>query len=268
MEYLRKKQDGVCEIGGRERKKVPHVLFSDQRESSNRQLQQQKAMQLHSGANVIQRLQGMADKDFIKKHGHKFEDDGWDLQELEADLKRNSGLTEDQYLDYRNIKKSNRKEKDEDKTYGGARLIGDSNALALSKFNSKTRAIDFKKWKKGKEAQHLVPASIAKKNKILAGIIDRKRNAIMLPSIWKSGIKKPVHRQPKHRDHAAYTKNVRIMVAAVQKSLGVKSMTRKQWKRVMDALRVVNKLPSYRYIDKIPYSEFQKAWNSGNLTQI
>lgn len=242
--------------------------FADHRPSYNAQLKQQQTMQLRSSTNVIQRLKGMSDKDFIKKHGHKFEDDGWELQDLEDDLKRNAGLTEDEYLDYRNIKKSNRKEKDEDKTYGGARLIGDSNALALSKFNSKARTIDFKKWKKGKEAQHLVPASIAKKNKILAGIIDRKRNAIMLPAIWKSGIRKPVHRQPKHRDHAAYTKNVRIMVAAVQKSLGVKSMTKKQWKRIMDALRVVNKLSSYKYIDKIPYSEFQKAWNGGNLTQI
>lgn len=243
-------------------------LLSDQRESTGKQLKQQQAMQLFSAGNIVQRLVGMTDADFIKKHGSKFEEQGWTISDLKNDLKSNPNYTEDEYLALRKIKKSNRKMKDEDKTFGGARLIGDSNALARAKFNSKNRIINFLNWRKGKEAQHLVPASIAKKNKILAGIVDRKRNAIMLPAVWKSGIRKPVHRQPKHRDHAIYTKNVRAMVAAVQNSLGVKSLSKPQWKRVMDSLRLVNRLATYKYIDKIPYSEFQKAWNSNNLSQI
>lgn len=267
MNYISKKEFSGAGIENTATKSVGSLL-SDQRESTRKQLGQQQAMQLFSAGNIVQRLVGMTDADFIKKHGSKFEDEGWDISDLEIDLKANNNYTEDEYLELRKIKKSNRKVKDEDKTFGGARLIGDSNALARAKFNKKNRIVSFSDWKKGKEAQHLVPASIAKKNKILAGMIDRKRNAIMLPAMWKSGIRKPVHRQPKHRDHAVYTRNVRAMIAAVQNSLGVKSLSKPQWKRIMDSLRLVNRLATYKYIDKIPYSEFQKAWNGNNLSQI
>lgn len=243
-------------------------LFLDRRESAASQLKQQEIMQLFSAGKVIQRLSDISDIDFIKKHGNKFEEAGWIISDLKKSLKGNSELTEDQYLRRSQIKKSNKKVKDNDPTYGGARLIGNSNALARAKFNSRKRTIDFLTWKKGREAQHMIPASIAKKNKVLAGIIDSKRNAIMLPALWKTGIRKPVHRQPKHRDHVTYTKNVRTMVTSVQNALGVNALNKAQWGDVMDTLRLVNKLATYKYIDKIPYSEFKKAWNGVNVVQI
>ena len=68
------------------------------------------------------------------------------------------------------------------------RTYGNSGKLARARWNKKTKAAKkklsygFKVWKKGREAQHLIPAAVAKEFKIPSAWLDSAVNGIMLPS--------------------------------------------------------------------------------------
>jgi hypothetical protein len=149
----------------------------------------------------------------------------------------------------------------EDATYGGARLVGNSSDLANARYGRTIKADTFQNWKKNREAQHLIPASLCKHYPGLDGIIDSAENGMMLPAVYSNKNDKVTHRKPNYRDHPAYTKNVKALIDAVlQTGLNKNQAT---YKAVMRAVRPVNKLAAkYQYLDDIPYQEFKDSWNS------
>lgn len=149
----------------------------------------------------------------------------------------------------------------EDPTFGGARLIGNSSDLASARFGRTIKTSTFQDWKKDREAQHLIPASLCKHYPGLDGIIDSAENGMMLPAVYSNKNDKITHRKPKYRDHPTYTKNVKALIDAVlQTGLNKNQAT---YKAVMRAVRPVNKLAAkYQYLDDIPYQEFKDSWNN------
>ncbi len=152
----------------------------------------------------------------------------------------------------------------EDPTFGGARQFGDSNALRKARWQRNNQ----KKWAsqadyfKGREAQHLIPASLAKHYSSLPGILDSVENGMMLPAFAsdKASGKIGHRRGPSHRDHPVYTKRVDKLIKAV-----AKSPNQAQLHAIMAVLRTVNKnkalAAKYSCLDDIPLKEFENAWN-------
>jgi len=152
-------------------------------------------------------------------------------------------------------------EEEKDEAFMGKRIFGDSSALAKSRFNRSVKTAVFKSWKKNREAQHLIPASLAKKYKSLQGIIDNPENGMMLPAKYHPGNTKVTHRKPKLRDHPNYTKNVKRLIKNILKYTLLKD-NQGTMQMIMEALRPVNKLAKYQYLDDIPYYEFKDSWNN------
>ena len=157
------------------------------------------------------------------------------------------------------------KEDRKDRTVKGSRLIGNSSALARNRYKLKPKKHDFKKWKRKREAQHIIPATLAKAYPILANMMDDAENGIMLPAKHKSTNTKVTHRKPNHYDHPTYNKNVRNLIKQVLKQTNLKN-NKATMLRLMRALRPVNKLTAYQYIDDIPGAEFKQSWNAMNAT--
>ena len=172
----------------------------------------------------------------------------------------------------------------EDPTYGGARQIGDSSALAKARYNRSDKGdLSFADWKKGREAQHLIPASLHKSFPSLTGIVDDLRNGMMLPSgtTFDSPIKspvfskiekqaKPVHRKGKQRDHPVYSKNVTQFIKDVGALPGESSTRQSSLFNVMGALRIAHKQlgqeqkasGTKKFVDEISVTRMKTAWNT------
>lgn len=166
----------------------------------------------------------------------------------------------------------------EDPTFRGNRTVGDSGALAKARFNLKPKPVDFKNWKKGREAQHLIPASLHKTCPALVGVVDDRRNGMMLPTqstyntpgnspIFKSPAKqkRPIHLRGKNRDHPTYTKNVKGFIRTVEKS--GRNLNQGTLFMVMDALRGAHKdigKTGKSFVDDITEQRMKSAWNSQN----
>jgi len=170
----------------------------------------------------------------------------------------------------------------QDPTFRGARTVGDSGKLAKARYNHSSKGMTFGDWKRGREAQHLIPASLHKHFKPLTGIVDTARNGMMLPTestfktpsnslIFKQHHKraKPVHRRGKQRDHPTYTRNVRTFINDVVKLHG-ESMSQRTLRKSMDALRLAHqnigrkqvKQNSKQYVDNISVHRMKTAWNA------
>ena len=63
-----------------------------------------------------------------------------------------------------------------------AKKFGDSAKLARERYKLGVKKYDFKKWKRGREAQHLIPAAICKKYNIPSALVNGADNGMMLPS--------------------------------------------------------------------------------------
>jgi len=151
----------------------------------------------------------------------------------------------------------------DDPTYRGARTVGNSNTIARLRYGRKRRKDSFSDWKFKKHAHHIVPASLHGPFKALTGVVDTEGNAIMLPA-FEPNTERPAHLRLKYRDHPVYTQHVRTLINAVTAGGHVNQQT---LRRIMDALRPVNKLVNYRRLDNIPYNEFRTGWNNANPGQ-
>jgi hypothetical protein len=161
-----------------------------------------------------------------------------------------------------------------DGTFKGGRVIGDSSALAKARYHQSKKRLTFDQWKKGREAQHLFPASLAKQFGFEA-IVDTARNGMMLPTvqtdpahiakspspvIQQKGITKPFHKMTmKHRDHPQYTKAVK---AFAQDLFGTQKLKRNLHNAgiIMDALRDAHKTSGATHTDKIKLADLQASW--------
>ncbi len=203
--------------------------------------------------------------EIYKRHQATFDEAGVTKSELVEFVDACQDMTLTDLLKKFGINSVRKKEKvdKKDTTFRGKRIVGDSSALARNRFNLSVKKYLFKPWKKNREAQHIIPASIAKAYPILNSIIDEAENGIMLPAVYQTGNKKLTHRKPKHRDHAKYTRNVRELIKKILKSTNLKN-NQATMRMVMRSLRPVNKLVKYRYIDDIPRSEYVRSWNNSN----
>lgn len=158
----------------------------------------------------------------------------------------------------------------DDPTVGGARQHGDSAALFKNIYNTphakrKTPWASEQDFHNGREAQHLIPACLAKHFSGLPSLIDSAENGMMLPA--HARVKgKLGHRKLNNRDHARYTNNVELLLKAVVKlnNFGVNGAT---YREVMKVLRGINKskgLSTYNVLDDIPKADFEKAWNQAH----
>lgn len=161
--------------------------------------------------------------------------------------------------------RSKKRKKTDDGTYKGARTFGNSTHLAKSRYKRGSKGMTFAKWKLDREAQHIIPATLAKKNKSLRGILDTVDNGIMLPALLTNNSKKITHRRPGHRDHKTYTDNVDQLIREVVRTHKNQGLRNNQTTllMVMEALRPLHKLGTqFNYLDDIDYDEFKKAWNN------
>ena len=163
----------------------------------------------------------------------------------------------------------------EDPTFGGARLVGDSSALAKARYDKKAKTQSFADWKKGREAQHLIPASLHKSFPALTGIVDSAQNGMMLPTektaadpsqspVFTDPAKqvKPIHRRGKNRDHPTYTRNVHNFLDEVTKLPG-KGANQSTLGNAMDALRQAHKdIGGGKHVDDISVDDMKDAWNT------
>ena len=181
-----------------------------------------------------------------------------------------------------------------DSTYGGARDIGDSSRLGRARYDLKGKAgkggLTFGEWKRGREAQHLIPASLYKnKFSSFKNMVDTPRNGMLLPNnasfddpqnpnnspVFRNLGKrnKPVHRQPKYRNHSTYTSNVESFINDVTRLPG-ESIKKNTLHKVMDSLREAHKTigqkqtntNTKKFVDNISTKRMKKAWNSVHKT--
>jgi hypothetical protein len=62
------------------------------------------------------------------------------------------------------------------------RTYGNSNKLARHRYALAPKRYSFKDWKRGREAQHLIPAAVCREFRISADWVDDSVNGMMLPS--------------------------------------------------------------------------------------
>lgn len=167
----------------------------------------------------------------------------------------------------------------DDPTFGGKRLVGDSTALGKARYDLYVdrRQKDgqpirpFDEWKKGREAQHLFPASLAVKYGF-EGIVDSARNGMMLPTVetkspstspspviqQKGYLDKPFHKQSmKHRDHPHYSAAVDTFAQQVFQSY---KQNHHNVGLIMDSLRDAHKTSKTNFTDEITSSHMLTSW--------
>lgn len=172
----------------------------------------------------------------------------------------------------RNIQKVNYGGMDEshvstkmDPTFNGPRVYGDSNKLARARYNLKQGPKpDFQTWRKHREAQHLVPASVAKRYKMSETLLDSARNGMMLPAypgVTQTVQMKPYHRRTaKHRDHPYYSRNTSAFIKRITKKGG--KLNSSTWGDVMDTLREAHKGGGINLVDDISTKRMTSVWNT------
>lgn len=152
-----------------------------------------------------------------------------------------------------------------DPTFNGPRVYGDSNKLARARYNLQTAPTSvFQAWRKNREAQHLVPASVAKRYKMSENLLDSARNGMMLPSypgVTKTIKKRPYHRRTqKHRDHPDYSRSTSAFIKTFTQKGGKLNST--TWGHIMDTLREAHKDPGLKFVDDISKTRLKSIWNA------
>ncbi|MCX6219078.1 AHH domain-containing protein [Spirosoma sp.] len=261
---------------------VVQARLVQNRVNTSPQVKQLKAIQVKAanfrtgqGTGVVQQIKDtdgkkLTTKQFWNKYKSKFQGTGVGYTDIEYDLDENGwhDSTVKKFLVHHELIEDDSRSNGDDSTYKGARVVGDSGALARGRYNrsKKKSLLAFAKWKLNREAQHLIPASLHRTHPALKNIVDIPENGMMLPATYHKTNKKPTHRRPNQYDHKPYTKNVGTLLGGVKKRLTKKALDQKELKLIMNALRAVNKNNSYKYIDDIPYSVFKMEWNNQNST--
>lgn len=145
------------------------------------------------------------------------------------------------------------------------RSYGNSAKLARSRFNQKDPAarkrIDFKKWKRGREAQHLIPAQVGKAFGIPSDWLDGHHNGMMMPSGRRNSnhLRDPkldkgkLHHIKGAGAHPVYNKTVHAY--AVKRGWKAGKVSEKQFRALALFLRKKNrprrKGPAKGYVDDV-----------------
>jgi hypothetical protein len=151
-----------------------------------------------------------------------------------------------------------------------------SSRLARNRFKfgggKRGKGIGFRRWKRGREAQHLIPGAIGVKFKLTHVFLDSSDNGIMLISgrSTKHGRKKP-HRSVKKSKlkhvkgggcHPNYSKSVEKFINNVNNNNLTLSINLAR--KVSKTLRHVTKSPpsGVKYVDQLTVSDFLNTWKS------
>lgn len=145
------------------------------------------------------------------------------------------------------------------------RPAGISEKLARARWAMKKRAgVTFQQWKKGYEAQHIIPYAVAAKLKLPLDRINKKWNGMMLPSGRKSAAK-PLYKaasrflsRPRHIlkgwSHPKYSSRVEDLLRNYMKLHKLKTLGNLEMKKIADFLRGETKaLPSANAIDQMTF---------------
>jgi hypothetical protein len=125
------------------------------------------------------------------------------------------------------------------------RLIGDSTKLGRARFHfppGRVRQVTLPDWRKGYEAQHVIPAGVAVELDMVTSDIDGAWNGMMLPAgraatrsaekpaAYKTGVGEKFQRLPRHiapgqMFHATYSAAVKRLATAYRRLLGLPRWT-------------------------------------------
>jgi|GEM_PF-3660272 len=148
-----------------------------------------------------------------------------------------------------------------------ARPKGISTKLARARWRMKKRTgVTFKQWKRGYEAQHIIPWAVANKLGLPMKYINLAFNGMMLPSGRKHAAD-PVYKatsrfleRPRHIKiggcHKEYSKNVELYIMSYMKRKKRTTLHKRHMKRIARRLRRATKQhPATGYIQDMQFPD-------------